>query len=181
MVILAVGVLAIVSMQTASIQALAVSQDITNATNLGEQTMEMIRLDALRWTNTTTLSGNTKILSAALPPTMTAGAQGTWKTIPDNVIIASMGGKRIDRNFAPDTLGAPDWPLGFRYCVHYRLTWVNPPVGLRAEVRVAWSKRSGDFSKLVDCQAQVGNVTDIVNVRSTTLSTVLVANPLGGG
>jgi hypothetical protein len=173
MVILAVGILAIISMQTASV---SVSQDLTHALNLGERTLELLRLDALRWNTTTDLATETLMLAPALPGTQAVGAQGPWMAIPDNVVIASMGGKKVDRNFAPDTQGAPDWPLGFRYCLHYRLTWVNPPTALRADARVAWAKEAGIQSRLADCVADRDNVTDTANVRSVTVSSTLMMN-----
>lgn len=178
MVILAVGVLGIMSMQTASMAASSVSQDFTHALNIGERTLELLRLDALRWNTQADLATDTLMLSRALPGAQTAGAQGAWATIPDNVIIASMGGKKLDRNFAPDTQGSPSWRLAFRYCVFYRLTWVTPPIAMRAEVKVAWSKDEGDRSRLLDCVADIANMDDTANVRSANLSTTLVMNPL---
>src|SRR5437867_10031072 len=83
MVILAVGILGVMSMQTASVHSASISQDFTHAQNIGERTLELIRLDALRWNSATDLSTETLFLSASLPPQLTVGSQSNWRTIPD--------------------------------------------------------------------------------------------------
>lgn len=176
MVILAVGVLGVASMQTAATGATRNAQDFTHAQGIGEKLMELLRVDALRWTSATTLTGSTKLLGSALPATQTAGQQGSWTTIPDNVIISSLGGLKVDRNFAPDTGTAVDWAIGFRYCVYYRTAWVSPPSQLRVDVRVAWPRDSGDQSKLANCRTDAANVSDIANVRTISMSTTLMIN-----
>jgi prepilin-type N-terminal cleavage/methylation domain-containing protein len=178
MVILAVGVLGVMSMQTGAVGALGISQDFSQVLNIGSRMLEMLRLDSLRWTDAGTLSTATVLLKMSLPPSQTAGSQSNWTTIPDGVLVTPMAGKKVDRDFRPDTGGTPNWPLGFRYCVYYRLTWVTPPSSLRADVRVAWPKDEGDRSLLADCAQNVGNVTDIANVRSITLSTGLIMHSL---
>jgi prepilin-type N-terminal cleavage/methylation domain-containing protein len=176
MVILAVGVLGIVSMQGASVSASAISQDLTHALNVGERMMELIRLDSLRWNSDADLATDTQLLRYALPATQAVGAQGAWATIPDNVLLPSMAGKKVDRDFRPDTAGSPAWPIGFRYCVFYRLTWAEPPNALRAEVRVAWPKDTGVQTAFSDCRTV--DHTDLVNTRSATVSTTVMINPL---
>jgi type IV pilus assembly protein PilV len=176
MLILAVGVLGIASMQTATTGATKAGQDFSHAQGLAERMIELLRTDGLRWTSSGALSTATRFLSAALPATQGAGAQSAWTTIPNNAIVATLGGSKVDRNFAPDTQGSPDWAIGFRYCVYYRTAWVSPPNALRADVRIAWARDSGDNTKLQDCTADVANVADFVNVRSVNVSTMIMMN-----
>ena len=179
MLVLSVGVLGVTSMQTATTGATRNAQDFTQAQSIAERTSEMLRIDSLRWTSSGTLTGNTKMLRHALPATNGLGDQGLWRTIPDGVINASMQGLKVDRNFNPDVGGAAPWPVGFRYCVYYRLAWAWPPIGLRADVRVAWARDSGDNGRLVNCQTDAPNVTSLAelpNIRSVSSSTMLSMN-----
>jgi prepilin-type N-terminal cleavage/methylation domain-containing protein len=175
MVVLAVGVLGMMAMQTGSVAALAASQDLTQVHNVGERMLELLRLDALRWNDPSTLTTSTVLLKGALPPAQNAGSQGNWATIPNGVLVPEMAGKKVDRDFRPYLAGQP-WAVGFRYCVYYRLTWAIPPTTLRADVRVAWPKDEGDRSKLVDCVTDAASVIDTANVKTATFSTVLSMN-----
>jgi prepilin-type N-terminal cleavage/methylation domain-containing protein len=179
MLILSVGILGVTSMQTATTGATANAQDFTQAQSIAERMTELLRVDSLRWTSAAALAGNTLIMKSAIPPTNGLGDQSGWTTIPDGVINASMQGAKVDRNFNPDVGGTAVWPVGFRYCVYYRLAWAWPPIGLRADVRVAWARDSGDRSKLVDCAADAPNVLsmgELPNIRMVSASTMLSMN-----
>ncbi len=63
MVVLAIGLVALISMQTVSLESQISIRDVQIGGSLAEQFLEMLQVDALRWKNTTLVAANLRYLN----------------------------------------------------------------------------------------------------------------------
>jgi hypothetical protein len=146
MTIVAMGIFA---MQQQLLRANAHARQLTVATQIAQNWIERLKLDALQWNTAGNPAGTTYLRAIGAPGTI-----GTFITIPLAKPTLA-GNTRVVSNafdwFGQDldtTNGAPD---GLVYCVSHRLNWVfdNMRV-IRADVRVWWARDGSGASIAAD-------------------------------
>lgn len=148
--ITAFGFAAIFSLQIGSMQGNISSRDLASGTNLAERYAEVLRRDALMWTNgpaqTTVYPANrNQGQGGQLATNYLTKAQGQWH---------SMTAFPVDHNgepFVDDDAQNGSQLARQRFCVHYRLDALagNYDGVMAARVRAIWPRAALDSSALV--------------------------------
>lgn len=162
--ILVIGFIGLLNLQVRTIQGASDSLALTQAMTLSEHYLGSLQMEALNWTT----AGQTdsvllpRLSADGFMTAPVAGATSGWLSawpdkqeedarvglLGDEVLVSGLdldGGARLEITPA----------LQRRFCVHYRLTWVQPAVAMRVEVRVAWSRDQSDFSSYLSCPADM--------------------------
>jgi prepilin-type N-terminal cleavage/methylation domain-containing protein len=133
MALLTAGAAGIFALQQASIVGNAQARQMTIATTVARSWIERLKRDALGWNRganaaTAGLLASTRYLQAV----PAVGTVPVWMT-PAAFADSRASYDHLGREVA---LGAD-----VRFCVQYRLQWVNPGQAIRADVRVWWHRR----------------------------------------
>lgn len=187
--VMTIGGMALIGMQAQTSRANIRARDITIATQIAQNLIERLKMDALAWNSATgnvaTDLGNTQLLKNVATATA-----GSFMTLPA-LTVSSSGTPRVMSNafdyFGDDVnlTGASDQTLsGVRYCASYRLTWIFSSLrALRADVRVWWTMESpahsitSDFVGCADDEAKLNpGLGALPNYHVVYLSTVLRPN-----
>lgn len=150
--VMAIGIVGILGMQTVAVQSNRVSYDARMATELAETTLERLKRDALEWTTSGLWPANTSLAwgmnapgTWRLPPATDGpggGATPTWNDMGIANVLDSRIGTGMERFAERNT----------RYCVQYRMDWVRNPSLVRAYVRVLWPRNAtGEAAVAGDC------------------------------
>lgn len=156
--VMTIAAMAIFAMQQQLVQAGTHARKMTIATQIAQNLIERLKMDALRWTVVGPPPATTDYLKFV-------GATGTianFQTLP--TFTATRGGdtRLLSNafNYYGDDLnnvnGAPD---GLTFCASYRLNWVfNNMRLIRADVRVWWAREgqsaiATDYPKCADTGA----------------------------
>jgi hypothetical protein len=181
--LLLLGVLGMGALAGATVTSNVSAQDRTQAQNLAERLLGMLRVESLGWNNTPWNPG------PDVSPASVADVMPLLGVLPAND-VAGTGGFREITQYIPGTAGnsqaftydlmvvAPNTAEA-KFCAHYSLTWLQPNETMRADVRVYWVRRSRNAAAL-EFYANCGrnkaaemavNVTDLFCVpRSVVLS-----------
>lgn len=162
----AAGFIAMLNLQIGTIAGIGNARDLQQAMTLADNIAQTMRMEALQWTATNPLPGNTAFtfLDKA-PASSTEGQTSGWFVAYAPVGFGSEDKRLtpIGKNVAPNEgvaneyLSADGTELQEqRYCAHVRLTWLVPDVLLRADIRVFWARRRADFSAYEQCAFQPG-------------------------
>jgi type II secretory pathway pseudopilin PulG len=185
LVLLMIGILGMGALAGASVRSNIEASDRTTATYLAERLLSQMRTEAMGWNRpqwSPALDVETPTEQMPLLSKLPAGVStGTTGFIELTRGLTGGPIKSFDQQLRMVNPGAP----GAKYCVHYRLTWLQPDESIRADVRVYWMRRGADpgpYDFYGDCGA--GNVdamaTDVTKVRCVARASLLQRN-VGGG
>jgi prepilin-type N-terminal cleavage/methylation domain-containing protein len=189
------GFVALLTLQTATMRGMANTRHLIQATGLGENFIEQLRLEFISWTDNPGegLSNEANYPHLAGLPTdaaATAGATSVTAGVnnaPGWVNADIDGGE--DRRVS--VVGDPH-PFGFNsgiraamitpgaedieqpYCMRYRLTWLIPGRAIRAEVEVAWPLENANIQTFLTCANLASS--NLGEMRSVTLMSTLAIN-----
>lgn len=144
-----VGFIAIINLQIGTVEAVATARNTTEATNLAEHVIELIRSDAIEWTADRETDNAARFPYLSVAGSATAGGGSGWvlATLSPNTDrrVGSLGDSFIGPNGVAGQgndgiLNEFPTDRNRRFCVFYRLTWIVEDYLLRAEVRVAWMR-----------------------------------------
>ena len=181
--IMTIAAMAIFALQQQLLRANAHARQITVATQIAQNWIERLKLDALRWNRAEAPTATTFLKNIGAP-----NAIGEFMTLP--LAKPMRGGEtRVMSNAFDwygqdlDTTTGP--PKGLVYCASYRLNWVfgNMRV-IRADVRVWWA-RDGIGTSIATDYSVCKDEGDALNPGGADydryhivyLSTVLRASP----
>ncbi|MEE2780400.1 MAG: prepilin-type N-terminal cleavage/methylation domain-containing protein [Myxococcota bacterium] len=193
-VVSTMGFLALFQLQISTLRGLSNSRRIIEASNLGENFIEQLRLEFMAWTDQPGegLGDVTKFphLAGLTPTGAGVGAQTPGGEVTDAtgwVIGDEDGGqdRRVSRVGDPHPQG---FNIGSRkamithgfegdeqpYCLHYRLTWLIVDRAIRAEVEVSWPLLDADIETFRTCNRLASDRLN--DVRSVTLTSTLAVN-----
>jgi prepilin-type N-terminal cleavage/methylation domain-containing protein len=148
MTLFAIGAMAVISMQRASVQGNLDARKLDMANAIAHEWLERLRRDSTLWTlpssanpTATTNYTNAKLLSGHLTYA-TAGNVATW-SLPDDYVKSASVPDGVSPAF--DILGRDLLPASYaqaQFCVNIRLNWLDPGAKelIRAEVRVVWPR-----------------------------------------
>ena len=187
--VMTIGGMALIGMQAQTSRANTRARDLTISTQIAQNVIERLKMDALAWNSTTGNAaadlGNTQLLRNVATATV-----GAFTTLP-SLYPVSPNGTRVMSNafdyFGDDVnvTGASTQTLAnIRYCASYRLTWIFDNMrALRADVRVWWSVEAparsiiGDFANCADDNVSLNPGGPLANnYHVVYLSTVLRPN-----
>lgn len=136
--IMTVGAMAVLAMQQQLIRANKHARDLTTATQIAQNWIERLKLDALTWNVVGQPPGTTTYLRLVGAP----GAIGAFTKIEPS--IATRGTQSAVLSGAYDFYGTPiDTNSGtsdsLYFCTSFRLSWIYANMrAIRADVRVFW-------------------------------------------
>ncbi|MBM4371618.1 MAG: hypothetical protein FJ098_08185 [Deltaproteobacteria bacterium] len=187
-----VGFIAVINLQIGTVQAVAAGRNLTEATNLAEHVIELIRSEAVEWTADGETVEPTRFpyLSVAGAPAASGGSDWTPAMLsPIQGVDERLGSLGSDVNPRGEAMGQNlgilnEFPLdrNRRFCVYYRLTWIIPDYLLRADVRVSWMRQRTDQTVYQDCSALEPErmFNDLSRVASITLPATVMRNVFAG-
>ena len=169
--ILTVSATAIFGMQEVVIRGNSDARDIGTATSVARATLELLRLDALNWTQSTasaTTFAPTRFMRDV--PTAPGPIPSTW--LPFGQATSAI-------EHAYDMRGDPTAvTANMRFCVESRFAWIFIGTAVRADVRVWWVRTNGDLSAYMGCPAQTLDATALrTDLHFVQASTVLRYSP----
>ena len=185
-----VGFIAIINLQIGTVEAVATARNTTEATNLAEHVIELIRSDAIEWTADGDTVDSTRFPYLSVAGTATAGGGSGWVLAtlsPDtDRRVGSLGDAFVnpsgsDRECNAGILNEFPADRNKRFCVFYRLTWVVPDYLLRADVRVAWMRGRQTMTAYSTCGSDNPTETatlfnDTSRVASVTIPATVMRN-----
>lgn len=153
------------------------ARQMTTATTIIRNTFELLRLDALNWTQSYPSAGTVVWGTNARgflrdAPTAAGAAAPAW---------APFGSAINAIEHAYDYHGRPTAvPADMFYCVETRYAWIYPGQALRADVRVWWVRTSSltNAAAFAGCPTQ-GATLSIANLHAAQGTTVLRYTPQG--
>jgi prepilin-type N-terminal cleavage/methylation domain-containing protein len=178
--VMTIAALGIFAMQQQLVRANAHARQLTVATQIAQNWIERLKLDALRWNQADDPSGTTYLRNITQPSDGLAG----FISLP----FDQPGGTRIVSNgfdwFGEDLDTSKSAPAGLVYCASYRLNWVfdNKRV-IRADVRVWWARQgtgasiAQDYGQCVEDGKLNPGEANFDRYHVVYLSTVLRAAP----
>ena len=179
-----VGFIAIINLQISTVEAISTARNTTEATNLAEHVIELIRSEAFEWTADGDIDDALRFpyLSVASP---TAGGGSGWLLAtlsPDtDRRVGSLGDAFVNPVGIERNAGIlNEFPASRnqRFCVFYRLTTLLDDYLLRVDVRVAWMRGRQTQSAYSDCS--FGNPAAMFNdpsrVSSVTIPATVMRN-----
>ena len=193
-VVSTMGFLALFQLQISTLRGLSNSRRIIEATNLGENFIEQLRLEFMPWTDRggEGLGDVSKFphLAGLQPSGASVGGQTPGGEVTDAtgwVIGDEDGGedRRVSRVGDPHPHG---FNIGSRkamithgfegdeqpYCLHYRLTWLIVDRAIRAEVEVSWPLLHAYVESFRSCDRLASD--RLHDLRSVTLTSTLAVN-----
>jgi type IV pilus assembly protein PilV len=144
--VLAIGLLGIVALQTATISSTQDAQQFTVANSVLNTWIERLQRDAQRWNHPSKYSTASDLSSDTAWLNLVASSSDKWVR-PGASGLEPNASPAFDRNgmdvLLSDTAGQLDRAI---YCTHIRLRMIYPDTAssggmIRAEVRVFWAKR----------------------------------------
>lgn len=148
--VLAIGFVGILGMQSVAIQTSRASSDLRVATEIAETTMERIQRDAQMWGQTGSPGdwGPGTWLNSALA---TAGT-GNWAWPPRPAGTSSREPAFNGLGLAEqDSTPAPDYTnRNNRFCVDYQTDWLRGATFARITVRVRWARNGDGEARLLN-------------------------------
>lgn len=174
--ILTASSVAILALQEIVVHGNVTARQMTTATQIARTTEELLRVDALNWTQAGT-TASVSIFGAGARflrdvPSTASAAPGPWTRFGTAVgaIEHAYNYQGVPTAVSSDMV----------YCVEARYAWLYPGQALRADVRVYWP-RSGpwvDASLYYGCPLQTGESSSYINnLHFVQTSTVLRYNP----
>ena len=197
LIITVIGLGAIFLTQSANSRAQGSVRDMIYAVNLAELTLKDLRLEGLEWTTNTGQDLSQSKLKRLIamkqatpdggtPPSLTPGDDTGWilafhhaSSSQSDVFTVGPAGGDVSENYSGkasyDNGIANEFPSDRlrRYCVWYRLSWVIPDYVMRADVQVAWPKRTGFNANTSYWDCPISMVSDMNMVNFVTLSTTI--------
>jgi type II secretory pathway pseudopilin PulG len=179
LLLLFISVLGMGALAGSAVRSNLDAQQRTEATNLAEKMLSLVRIEALGWNETTWTPANDTympLLNQLDTSTETHDLGGFREMTQD---IPPDGTQGFDRNLAMVDLDAADASTRVQYCVHYNLTWLQPNETIRAEVRVYWLRRRanpdviGEFIGDCGTEEEAEWAANIVDLRSVTTFEVI--------
>jgi len=183
-----IGFIAIINLQIGTLEAVATARNVTEATNLAEHVIELIRSEAIEWTaDGDTVNSQFTYLSVAGNPA--AGGGSGWELA---TLSPSMNDRRVG-SLGDAFLGGIDgittgsnegilneFPAdrNKRFCVFFRLSWIIPDYLLRADVRVLWMRGRQTQTEYADCSPADPRdmFDDTSRVSSVTIPATVMRN-----
>jgi len=165
--VMTIGAMALLAMQGQITRANIRARDVTIATQIAQNVIERVKLDALAWNNVT-VTPATDLANAPLLLPIVSGTRGAFQTLP--VRSSTLGGTtRVLSNafdFAGDDVSLVDPSEAVlaqvRYCASYRLSWVYANFrAMRVDVRVWWAKEASGRVLLTDFASCADNGVDL--------------------
>ncbi len=150
-----IGFIAIINLQIGTLQALTAARNTTEATNLAEHVIELIRSDAIEWAadGVTNDAARFPYLNVAGDAAADGGSGWSLATLsPDtDRRVGSLGDAFLDQERNTGILNEFPADRNKRFCVFYRLTWMVTDYLLRADVRVLWMRGQMTQTAYSDC------------------------------
>jgi prepilin-type N-terminal cleavage/methylation domain-containing protein len=168
---------ALVALQEIVIRGNMDARQTTTATTIARTTIELLRLDALYWTQSYPSAGSVMWGTGARgflrdAPTAASASANAWNRF---------GATAVAVEHAYDYQGnVTNTNADMFYCVESRYAWVYPGQALRADIRVWWV-RTGQLinaAAYAGCPLQGANL-NIVDLHSLQATTVLRYTPAG--
>jgi len=177
-----IGFIAIINLQISTINAVATARNMTEATNLAEHVIELIRSDAIEWTADGETVGNATrfpYLSTAGIPTTGGGSGWVPAMLSPNtdVRVGSLGYASMSLERDAGVMNEFPPERNKRYCVFYRLTWILSDYLLRVDVRVMWMR--GNLTQTAYANCPMTMFSDTARVSSITIPATVMRNVFG--
>ena len=174
------GFAILLSAQINTIKGVAMSRDLSAATNLAEHFLETVGEEAIMWTRKNRLPAPAVVPLPLLSPVGPAVKDGGSEWLPAYPgFDDGTGDARVNANGADTTWDAgiqaevqPN--LAKRFCVQYKVTWVIPDYLIRVDTRVLWLKNQEVLDEYKDCPLVMAN--DTLNVMTITVPRTLMVN-----
>ena len=170
MALLTAGAAGIFALQQAATSGNLEARQMTVATSVARTWLERLKRDALSWnTGGDGASALPLARTRYLRSVPAAGTAPAWMT------PAAFADSRASfDHYGREVALGPD----VRYCVQYRLEWVNVGQAMRADVRVWWHRRGRAGAAAADLYANCGvgaeaAIGDDLRIRSVSASTVV--------
>lgn len=187
------GFVALFELQAKSLRAWTNMARMQQATLSAENFMEVLRLEFSQWTPTEVLDNPSKFPHLAGLGTQDAAVPG-GQTEGDNIeggpgwVHGDAGASSDRRVPLVGDLHPAGYNAGLRmatispgmedddqpFCLHYRLTWLQPNRAIRLEVEVMWALDTADMTAFQNCDFAAA--TRLGEVRSVTLTSTLLVN-----
>jgi prepilin-type N-terminal cleavage/methylation domain-containing protein len=175
--IITASAVALFGLQTIVVRGNMDARQMTTATTIVRNTLELMRLDAVTWTQSYPSAGSVAWGTSGRgflrdAPTAAAAAAPAW---------APFGATIVAPEHAYDYQGRiAATAADMFFCVESRYAWVYPGQALRADVRVWWVRPNSAVSAatFAGCPTQ-GLVLNLANLHSLQGSTVLRYTPTG--
>ena len=177
-----IGFIAIINLQIGTLEAVTTARNTTEATNLAEHVIELIRSDAIEWTADGDTVDALRFPYLNVAGTATAGGGSGWVLAtlsPDNDRrVGSLGDAFQDQERNTGILNEFPADRNKRFCVLYRLTWIVPDYLLRADVRVLWMRGQLTQTAYTDCSPLDPGAMfdDTSRVSSVTIPATVMRN-----
>jgi type IV pilus assembly protein PilV len=172
--IITASAVALLGLQEIVIRGNMDARQMTTATTIVRTTIELLRLDAVAWTQSYPTAGTVAWgtgVRGFLRDVPTSATPGASPWAPFGASIAAVE-HAYDYQGRPTAVAADMF-----YCVETRYAWIYPGQALRADVRVWWV-RSGPFTDaaaLAGCPTQAA--INLTLIHSTQGSTVIRYTP----
>ena len=177
-----IGFIAIINLQIGTLEAVTSARNMTEATNLAEHVIELIRSDAIEWTADGDTADSTRFPYLNVAGTAAAGGGSGWVLAtlsPDtDRRVGSLGDAFLDEERNTGILNEFPADRNKRFCVFYRLTWIAPDYLLRADVRVLWMRGRLTQTAYRDCSVlnPAAMFNDTSRVSSVTIPATVMRN-----
>ena len=177
-----VGFIAIINLQIGTLNALTTARNTTEATNLAEHVIELIRSDAIEWTADGDTVDALRFPYLNVAGVAAAGGGSGWVLAtlsPDtDRRVGSLGDAFYDQERNTGILNEFPADRNKRFCVFYRLTWIVPDYLLRADARVLWMRGQVTQTAYTDCSVlNPGTMFDDTSrVSSVTIPATVMRN-----
>ncbi|HET8934938.1 MAG TPA: hypothetical protein VFN67_15930, partial [Polyangiales bacterium] len=189
--VMTISAMALFSMQGQATRANARARDMTMASQIAQNLIERLKMDALVW-NTITQGDSKDTSNTEVLKLIDGWTPGEFKTLPERTDPRSGLSVPLSNAFTQSgedvlTSGAPSDVLAtIRYCASFRLGWVyDTHRAMRADVRVWWTKEApsrsiiADFPGCADDNIKLSPGGSLYeNYHSVYLSTVIRPHPL---
>ncbi len=146
--LLFLGLLGMGALSAAAIRTNMEAQDRTAANNLLNRVLEELQVEALNWNDpawrpATESENQVEFLPALRALPLDTTGETVWLDYGQRFTEA--GARRAYTHDLRPVNPRTDPELA-KFCVHYKLTWLNPNESARADVRVYWLRRGADQS-----------------------------------
>jgi len=189
------GFVALLTLQTSTMRGMNNTRHLIQATSLGENFLEQLRLEFMAWTDNPgeDLTNDTNFPHLAGLPTDAAATAGSMSVTAG--VDNAPGWVNADKDGGSDrrvSVVGDRHPFGFNqgiraamitpgsedieqpYCMRYRLTWLIPGRAIRAEVEVAWAMENANIERFLSCEELAAS--NLGELRSVTLMSTLAIN-----
>lgn len=146
--VMTIGAMALMAMQQQTTRANIHAREMTMATQIAQNWVERLKLDAMQWTTTQGTVNNDLANTTYLQAILANPGDGVFQ----QVLFTPLGsttrfagynylGDEIDPSAAPDEVSSGALASQtLRYCASYRMSWVYLRRAMRADVRVWWPR-----------------------------------------